>query len=185
MKPMLTGMLLALGLVSAPSFAQTNLVVAMAPAPVLATFDGQYRFLGKLYYAGAPRPREPKCVVALSFMGLDCPPCRREMPLFLDAMRQTATSNAPGRPPVRYFLVSTDPLSKKEALRALLTELKVNLETEVLLDPYRKAAEAFGVNGIPRTFVIAPDGKITADIAGAVEGYREALVKGIEMALGK
>lgn len=162
------------------SFGQSNLVGKAAPTPVLATFDGQYQFLGKLYYSGENRVREPKGVVVLNFMGLDCQPCRKELPLFLETMRQASSSKAPAR----YFLVSTDKLSKKEALRAFLAEAGVSVETEVLLDPYRKAADAFGVNAIPRTFVIAPDGTIVADIVGAVEGYREALRQGVEKATG-
>jgi hypothetical protein len=53
----------------------------------------------------------------------------------------------------------------------------------VLLDPYRVACGKFGVDGIPRTFVIAPDGQFQADITGAHDGYEESLRKTVEKTL--
>ena len=156
-----------------------------APAPILVTLDGQYIHLGKLYYPGADKPREPRSVVVLNFMGLKCAPCRRELPLFLEVVRGAVQSETLQKSGVgiRYFVVSTDPLSAKEALRAFLAEQGIDPDHEVLLDPYRKAAEKFGVNGIPRTFVISPRGRIAADIAGATADYKTTLRKGIVAAL--
>ena len=157
----------------------------VAPAPILVTMDGHYVHLGKLYYPGAEKPREPRSVVVLNFMGLKCAPCRRELPLFLEVVRGAVQSETLQKSGVgiRYFVVSTDPLSAKEALRAFLAEQGIDPDHEVLLDPYRKAAEKFGVNGIPRTFVISPRGRIAADIAGATADYKTTLRKGIVAAL--
>ena len=162
--------------------AQTNTVGTAAPTPVLATFDGQYQFLGKLYYAGESRAKDPKSVVVLSFMALECAPCRKELPVFLEVMRKAALT--PGTP-VRYFLVNLDKLSRKEELRVYLEGAGVKTETEVLLDPYHKASNSFGVIATPRTFVISPAGRIVADISGAVDEYRVALTQGLEKAMGK
>ena len=177
----LTGILaLAGGLGAISASAQTHRAGALAPGPVLITLDGQYRFLNKLYYEGPARPADPKAVVVLNFMGVDCPPCRKELPLFLDAVRGNGTNRAA----FRFFLVSTDPLSRKEDLRSFLKGVGVNPETEVLLDPYHKAADAFGVSSIPRTFVIAPDGRIVADLSGISEEYFARLTNGIQAAFG-
>lgn len=156
-----------------------------APTPILATIDGQYQFLSKLYYPGEERPREPRAVVALNFMGLKCGPCRKELPQFLEVVRSAAKSGKVKElgVPVRHFVVSTDPLSAKEDLRAFLLDQGIDPETEVLLDPYQKAAEKFGVKGIPRTFVISPQGRIVADIEGATEDYRAVLRKGLAVAI--
>ncbi len=156
-----------------------------APAPILVTMDGQYIHLAKLYYPGADKPREPRAVVVLNFMGLKCVPCRKELPQFLEVVRGAARSETIQKSGVglRYFVISTDPLSVKEDLRAFLVEQGIDPSREVLLDPYKKAAEKFGVNGIPRTFVISPTGKILADIAGATADYKVVLRKGIVAAI--
>lgn len=168
-----------------PVAAQTNMIGYIAPTPILVTLEGQYQYLSKLYYAGAAKPREPRSIVALNFMGLKCPPCRKELPLFLEVMRSACESKKVKEigVSIRYFVISTDPLSAKEELRKFLADQNVEVNTEVLLDPYKKAAGKFGVKGIPRTFVISPKGRITADITGATDDYRMALRKGIAAAI--
>lgn len=162
---------------------QTNRVGSAAPAPVLINLDGQYEYLSHLYYEGAEQPRRPRSVVVLNFMGLKCAPCRKELPLFLQVLRSAMKYGEKSGQPVRFYLVSTDPLSAKDDLRKFLSQQKVDPETEALLDPYGKTAEKFGVTGIPRTFVISPQGRITADIAGAVDDYKKLLQNGIRIAL--
>ena len=165
------------------TFGETGDVTA--PAPILVTIDGQYQLLSKLYYPGEEQPRVPRAVVVLNFMGLKCAPCRKELPQFLEVVRSAAKSGKVKEVgvPIRHFVVSTDPLSAKEALREFLIGQGVDLETELLLDPYQKAAEKFGVRGIPRTFVISPQGRIVVDIEGATEDYRAVLRKGLAVAI--
>ncbi len=62
-------------------------------------------------------------------------------------------------------------------------EQKIDPDREVLLDPYKRASSEFGVLSIPRTFVISPQGRITADIAGLVDDYKNILLTGILTAL--
>lgn len=163
--------------------AETNLVGTLAPAPVLADLNGNYHYLSRLYYEGNEKPQRPRFVVVLNFMSLKCPPCRKELPLFLEVIRPAIEQSKQAVSPIRFYLVSTDPLSAKEGLRTFLIEQKIDPQTEVLLDPYRKAAEKFGVSRIPRTFVISPEGRITADITGAVDDYKKRLQDGIEAAM--
>ena len=107
------------------------------------------------------------------------------MPLFFEVVRSSVETGAKAGNSIRYFLISIDPLSSKEELRSFLEEQKVNINTEVLLDPYQKAAEKFSVVGIPRTFVISAEGWITADISGNVPDYKKLLINGIATALSK
>lgn len=170
-------------------WAQGPQIGAMAPTPVLVKFDGQYQFLSKLYYQGEDRLREPRTVVVLSFMGLKCPPCRKELPLLLEVMRPLVSRGQEKNIPIRFFLVSTDLLSAKETLRAFFEEQGVDLASEVLLDPYGKAAMQFGKVKekedfkIPRTFVVSAQGRITADITGASDHFKVLLREGIRAAL--
>jgi len=163
--------------------AETNLVGTVAPTPVLVTPGGDHQFLGRLYYRGDERPRRPRSAVVLNFMGLKCIPCRKELPHFLRVVRKAAKQSAESGARLRFFVVSTDPLSAKADLRKFLEAKKMDFQTEVLLDPYRKAAAKFGVKAIPRTVVISPQGRITADITGLGNDYADILRKGIETAL--
>lgn len=165
--------------------AQSNQVGSIAPAPTLVTIDGGYEYLSKLYYQGEERPRAPRSVVVLNFMGLKCAPCRKELPLFLEVMRSISKSEKVKNLGIgiRYFVISTDPLSSKPELIAFLAEQGIDANTEVRLDPYTKAAQKFGIEGLPRTYVIAPDGRIVAEIVGAIDGYKSALRKSIATAL--
>jgi thiol-disulfide isomerase/thioredoxin len=163
-------------------FSQTNLEGTAAPVPVLSTFSGQYQMLSKLYYAGTERPQEPRSVVVLNFMSLNCVPCQKELPQFLAVMRPAIDSAAKSGTPLKFFLVSLDPLSAKGQLRTFIEDRKIDLETELLLDPYHKAADKFGVVSIPRTVVITSRGVVAADIAGAVDDYAERLRGGVEAA---
>lgn len=164
-------------------FAQADLVGTTAPAPILVTMDQRYQFLSKLYYSGEERPREPRAIVALNFMGLKCAHCRKEMPIFLEIMRPLAERSRTNSTPIRYFLISTDPLSSKAALGKFFDEQKIDVASEVLLDPYKKAAEKFGVTNIPRTLVISSKGQVMADIKGAPDGYKQQLIEGVRAAL--
>ncbi len=166
-----------------PVTAQSNQLGSIAPAPILVTFDGKYQNLAKLYYQGDERRREPRSVVVLNFMGLKCHPCRKELPLFLGVVRPIVEKCKESGMRIRFFLISTDPLSAKEDLRKFLVDQNIDPVAEALLDPYQKAADTFGVAGIPRTLVISAQGRIAADITGAVDGYKDILQSGIEDAL--
>lgn len=166
-------------------FASTNLVGTVAPTPVLVTFSGSYHMLNKTYYPGAERPQEPRSAVVLNFMSLKCAPCQKELPLFLNIVRPAVESASQNKSHLKFYLVSLDPLSAKSRLRQYMEERKINIETELLLDPYSKAAEKFGVTSIPRTIVISPRGRIVADISGAVDTFERLLRSGIEAALSE
>ncbi len=150
---------------------------------VLVTFNGQYQYLSRLYYPGPERIRQPRSVVVLKFMSLDCLPCRKILPTFLRVARAAAEQADESGDRFRFFLVSIDRLSARDKLLEYLKAHGIDPDTEVLLDPYQKTAEQFEVRGIPRTFVVSAQAQITADITGAGEDYQQVLVRGIETAL--
>ncbi|MBP7637142.1 MAG: TlpA family protein disulfide reductase [Kiritimatiellae bacterium] len=169
---------------SAMASGATNLVGSVAASPVFTTLDGRYVAISQYY---APATNGPACesenVVLLDFMSLTCAPCKKELPVFLETVRE-AVRKAPKNRKVQSFVVSLDPLSAKERLRDFMVQHNVNLESELLLDPYHKAAAKFNVTSIPRTFVISGKGIIVCDIEGATEQYKEQLERGINAALG-
>ncbi len=160
-----------------------TMVGKTAPAPIFTTLSGEYQRVSKLYGSDAGGGQTEKSAVALSFMSLNCVPCKKEMPLFLEAVRSFSGQPGSGNKAFRFFFISLDPLSAKDKVREFVVGQGVDPSKELLLDPYQRAAKMFGVSTIPRTFVIAPDGTVTDDISGAPEDYGARLKVGIEKAL--
>lgn len=167
------------------SVAQDNPPGTTAPAPVLITPQGQYVYLSRFYPSpqGKQTRHATPSTVVLYFTSIDCAPCRKLLPRFLKSVRAAAAQAEAAGASFRFFLVNTDPLSTKEKVLDYMRHHEISLDTEVLLDPYRKAAGRFGVSGIPRIFVISPQGTITADITGATDDFEKRLQAGISAAL--
>ena len=87
----------------------------------------------------------------MNFWATWCPPCRKEMP-DLEALYQRFQSQG---------LVILG-ISDEEADKVRPFVKDQGLTFPVLLDPGRKAHEAFAVDGIPKTFVYDRTGKIVA-----------------------
>ncbi len=163
--------------------AGTNLVGTVAPSPIVMSLSGQHQMLSKLYYQGPERPRMRRANVVLNFMQLECAPCKKELPIFLKVLRSAVTADPQTETPLKFYLVSQDLLSAKLKLLQYIEEQKINPETELLLDPYHKTAQMFGVNATPRTIVISSYGRIVADISGGESNYEECLRNGIKDAV--
>lgn len=167
--------------------ASTNLVGLTAPAHVFRTLSDNpskmYQSLERFCYQGPLLPQTPRTAVVLNFMSLKCPPCHKELPLFLEVVRSVTAEAEKNKTPFRFFLVSLDPLSAQEDVRKYMQEMDLSVDRQVLLDPYKKAADKFGVVTLPRTFVISAYGRITADISGALDTYSDRLKAGINEAL--
>lgn len=154
-----------------------------APAPVLLTLSGDsYKFMSEFYYEGKDRPRGRRSAVVLCFMGQDSAASGDALPRFM-AVAQKVQSHPTFRGQARFFLVSTDPLSQKDGLPGFMARHGVGLPVDVLLDPQRKACQEFGVEELPRTFVISRSGRIVADIRGVGGDYAKALATGIVKAV--
>ncbi|MGD9781777.1 MAG: TlpA family protein disulfide reductase [Kiritimatiellia bacterium] len=163
--------------------AQPVPVGSMAPAPVLLTLSGDsYKFLSDLYYEGEDRPGARRSAVALIFMGQHSAPSAEALPLFMEVARKVHAHEAL-RGKARFFLVDVDPLGEKSRLPAFLARHRVGLPVDVLLDPAQKAGKQFGVEALPRTFVISRDGVLVGDIEGAGGDYSKALATAVVRAI--
>jgi len=99
-------------------------------------------------------------VVLLNFWATWCPACRSEMPSLENLYRDfrsdhdfavlTVSIDQDGKPAVTQFMANN------------------GYDFPVLLDPSNAASAAYGVSGIPSTFVIGRDGQIIWNCAGAL-----------------
>lgn len=112
-------------------------------------------------------------VVLLNFWATWCPHCRSEMPSLEKLYRNfrshrdfallTVNVDSRGKPVVKQFMATG------------------GYNFPVLLDPSNRTSAAYGVSGIPSTFVIGPDGQIIWNCVGGLDWsnptIREALKK--------
>lgn len=90
-------------------------------------------------------------VVLVNFWATWCPPCRKEMP-DLQALYDKYKDQG-----LVVLSISDEDVAK---VGPFIAERKISYP--VLLDPGRKVAEAFVVNGIPKSFVYDREGKLVA-----------------------
>jgi cytochrome c biogenesis protein CcmG/thiol:disulfide interchange protein DsbE len=97
---------------------------------------------------------QPRRVTVLNFWASYCEPCRAEAPLFSDAQ-------AAG---VRVVGLSTEPFTQAEVerrARALGMQYPVGVATPALMS-------RFGVQALPTTYVVAPDGVVVLSRVGGL-----------------
>jgi peroxiredoxin len=102
---------------------------------------------GKTYNLDALRGK----VVLLNFWATWCPPCRREMP-DMDALYKRFSDKG--------LIVLAVSDEKRETVEDFLK--KQNYTFPVMLDPDRKVNTAFGIEGIPNSFLFDRKGKLVA-----------------------
>jgi peroxiredoxin len=102
---------------------------------------------GKTYSLDALRGK----VVLLNFWATWCPPCRKEMPDMEVLYRRFKEKGL-------VVLAVSD--EERETVAGFLA--KQNYSFPVLLDPGRKVNDAFGVDGIPKSFIFDAEGKLVA-----------------------
>jgi cytochrome c biogenesis protein CcmG/thiol:disulfide interchange protein DsbE len=100
--------------------------------------------------------------VALNFWATWCPPCKEELPALAESWRATR-----GR--CVEFVGITEESSREEAQAELRRH---GVAYPVLLDADGEVARAFGVTGLPRTYLIDADGKIQKVFSGKVSRER-------------
>lgn len=96
-------------------------------------------------------------IVILSFWATYCEPCKKEIPELASIAQQHSSDS------VKIFCISID---KEGASKVgpVVAERKYTLP--VLLDPYCKTAERYGVSSLPALFVIDPRGTISYSTSG-------------------
>lgn len=97
-------------------------------------------------------------VVVLNFWATWCPPCRREIPTFVKLQRELGDEG------LQFVGVALERSAGPEEVRAFAEKMNVNYP--VGLGDGTIAQKYGGVRGLPRTFVIGPEGKIRGHIRG-------------------
>lgn len=117
-----------------------------APAFTLSSLEGTTVVLDGL-------PGEP---VVVHFWGSWCEPCRLGLPRLAETRRR--------RPGLRVLGVvfRDEPEDARRAARA------AGADWPMLLDPGEEVARAYGVQGVPVTFFLRPNGTIAATVVGPV-----------------
>jgi peroxiredoxin len=123
-----------------------SLVERKAPSFCLKTLDGNQVLLNDL--KGKP--------ILLKFWASWCPSCLEELPMMEKFYE--------GRKDQVVILMPAIDGEKESKIRRLIKEKKVTLP--VLLDPKAKTARAYGVNMIPVSFLINPEGLIVGTVVG-------------------
>jgi cytochrome c biogenesis protein CcmG/thiol:disulfide interchange protein DsbE len=120
----------------------------VAPAFSFTTFDGQQVSLESLHGKG----------VVLNFWASWCDPCRDEAAL-LEATWRTEQNNG-------IVFLGLDYLDQEPAAKAYLAEYDITYPSGP--DLQSAAARRYGIKGVPETFFIDPEGKITDIVIGPI-----------------
>lgn len=165
----MAGMLLAISACSKPEQAKRSPVAAEnSPAPeisVVSVADGSALKLSELKGK----------VVLLNFWATWCPPCRDEIPSMMK-LQKAMTGK-----PFQMIAVSVDE-GGKPAVEAFFKQSGFALPT--YLDQDAKSAKAYGLTGVPESFIINRQGIVVKKIIGGlawdapdVASFLEALMQ--------
>jgi cytochrome c biogenesis protein CcmG/thiol:disulfide interchange protein DsbE len=119
-----------------------------APAFSFTTFDGQAISLADLEGKG----------VVLNFWASWCDPCRAEAALLESAWRREQNNGI--------VFIGLDYLDQEHSALAYLEEFGISYPNGV--DLQSEAARRYGIQGVPETFFIGPDGEIKSLVIGPV-----------------
>jgi thiol-disulfide isomerase/thioredoxin len=122
-----------------------------APRFELQDMDGKRRALQD--YRGK--------VVLINFWATWCPPCRREMPS-LERLCQ-ALADEP------FEVLAVNQWETPDHVFAYLGQLDVFPSFQMLFDPKGEISQAFGVDGLPTSFVIDKQGRVVLRAIGGRE----------------
>ena len=97
-------------------------------------------------------------VVFLNFWATWCPPCREEMPSM-----QMVHALLPADTFTMLAVLSNDDTAIADSLAA-----KIGATFPILIDPENKVAQAYGLTGVPETYIIDKQGVLREKFLGAV-----------------
>lgn len=118
------------------------------PAPKFSLLDTQ----GKRFELTAMKGR----VVFVNFWATWCPPCRAEMPSIMRLSQKMA-----GKPfTLVTILMNDDPANANAFYKVIGGSLPT------LLDPNQKVGDAFGITGVPETYIIDKQGILRKKVIG-------------------
>jgi len=105
-------------------------------------------------------------IVVLDFFATHCVPCKKELPILQRVYEKYKDKD------VMVFLIDSEKI-RKSKLSKFLKDRKVTIP--VLLDPYKKTYQRYGLYGLPALFVLDKDGKIYFLYKGALNNLEEKL----------
>ncbi|MEI6206814.1 MAG: TlpA disulfide reductase family protein [Desulfuromonadales bacterium] len=166
---LMTGMFLVLSACNKPESAKRSpAATENRPAPdisVIAISDGSSLKLSELKGK----------VVLLNFWATWCPPCREEIPSMMKLNKALVGK------PFQMVAVSMDE-GGKPAIESFFRESGFMLPT--YLDSEGKASKAYGITGVPETFIVDKQGMVVKKIIGGlawdspeVASFLEGLMK--------
>lgn len=100
-------------------------------------------------------------VILLNFWATWCPPCRRELPS-MERLFQMLKEEG-------FTVLAINQWEDPDHVFAYVGQLNVDPSFPVLFDPESKVAKAYGVKGLPTTFLIDKEGKIRYRAVGGRE----------------
>ena len=147
--PPLTMLCLAILLVACPQRPEVAQIGKPAPEFTLVDTKGKTWALAELKGK----------VVFLNFWATWCPPCRQEMPSM-----QAIYASMPADSFIMLAVLSNDDPALADAMAA-----KIGTTFPILVDPENKTAQAYGLTGVPETYIIDKQGVLREKFLGAVQ----------------
>lgn len=124
-----------------------------APAFTFTTFEGETISLADLAGQG----------VVLNFWASWCDPCREEAALLESTWRRERDNGI--------IFIGLDYLDQETAAKAYLAEFDITYPNGP--DLQSQAARRYGIKGVPETFFISPDGKISEIVIGPITSQEQ------------
>jgi thiol-disulfide isomerase/thioredoxin len=138
-----------------------------APALRLQDLDGQLTDLADL------KGR----VVLINYWATWCPPCRREMPS-MERLSQALKSEA-------FSVLAVNVGEDADTIDAFTSQIDTELTFPILLDTRSRTMQAWGVAGLPTTFLVDKQGRIVASAIGGREFDHPEIIRAIRELLGE
>jgi thiol-disulfide isomerase/thioredoxin len=134
-----------------------------APLFSLRDTSGNFFFLNN--YFGANR-RTPVKGVIVNFFSTSCIPCRTELPILNRLVPEFEEKG------IKVIIIGWN--ENIESVQKMLTGLKVDRPL-ILIDPYGKTGEKYGLRELPLTIVINGAGKVENILYGALPDFENTL----------
>ena len=145
------------------SAASRSVAVEKSPAPEISfvAMDGKSVNLSSLKGK----------VVLLNFWATWCPPCREEIPSMMKLQKTMAGK------PFEMVCISVDD-GGKPAVEKFFSESGFSIPT--YFDPNKSAQKAYGITGVPETFIIDKNGIIVKKVIGGLDWNASDVVAFLE-----